>query len=138
MVPNSDHARAAASLAGRIGEDPSGLTLVYAPLLKRMESVLLRCPTEAPCADHSALLLLLDLPASLDAGEGDHRIDLKGPLTIAATIAEDSLLEYTNGVPADQVGWGGLDPQTLRQWMERHTAASDLTRRTYYVASSQA
>ncbi len=82
--------------------------------------------------------LLLDIPASLDGGKSDHLAELKGPLNTASTITENLLLEYTNGLPADQVGWGRVDVPTLKQLMDLHTAASDLTRRTLYLATVQA
>ncbi len=133
-----DHARAAASIAGRIGEDPSALTSAYQQLLDRMQGILLGCPTVTPCRGHSTGRLLAEIPASLDAGKDDHLVDLKGPLNTASTIAEDFLLEYTDGMPAANVGWGRVDLQTLKDLMELHTAASDLTRRTPYLAATQA
>ena len=133
-----DHARAVASIAGRIGEDPAALNSVYAPLLDRMQSILLGCPTAVPCPAHAAGRLLADISASLEPGEGDHLADLKGPLNTASTLAENFLLEYANGMPADQVGWGRVDLQTLKQLLVLHTAASDLTRRTPYLATTQA
>jgi 4-phytase/acid phosphatase len=38
----------------------------------------------------------------------------------------------------DQVAWGRVDLDTLKQLMNLHTAASDLTRRTPYLATVQA
>jgi 4-phytase/acid phosphatase len=38
----------------------------------------------------------------------------------------------------DQVGWGRVDLATLKQLLELHTAASDLTRRSSYIAAAQA
>jgi 4-phytase / acid phosphatase len=82
--------------------------------------------------------LLLDIPASLDSGKGDHLAELKGPLNTASTITEDFLLEYANGMPMDQVGGGSVDLATLKQLLDLHTAASDLTRRSSYLAMVQA
>ena len=87
---------------------------------------------------HSASKLLLEIPASLEGGKGDHPADLKGPLNTASTITENFLLEYAGGMPMDQVGWGRVDLATLKQLMDLHTAASDLTRRSSYLAITQA
>ena len=38
----------------------------------------------------------------------------------------------------DQVGWGRVDLATLKQLLDLHTAASDFTRRTPYLATVQA
>ncbi len=63
---------------------------------------------------------------------------LKGPLSTASTITENFLLEYTSGLPMDQVGWGRVDIATLRELLALHTAASDLGRRSSYLATAQA
>ena len=81
---------------------------------------------------------MLDIPASLEGGKGDHLPALKGPLSTASTITENFLLEYTSGLPMDQVGWGRVDIATLRELLALHTAASDLGRRSSYLATAQA
>jgi 4-phytase/acid phosphatase len=136
--PNRD--QAVASIAGRIGNDPAGLTEVYRSELEELQRILLGCLPPSPCpqAGHVPRKLLLDIPASLEAGKGDHLAELKGPLNAASTMTENFLLEYTDDMPMDQVGWGEVDLATLKQLLELHTAASDLTRRSSYVATVQA
>lgn len=135
-----DRDRAVASIAGRIGSDLAGVTEAYQPQLEMLQRILLGCPTASPCPapGHTASKLLLAIPASLQAGTGDHPAELKGPLSTASTITEDFLLEYTTGMPMEQVGWGRVDPATLKQLMVLHTAAADLTRRSSYLAATQA
>jgi 4-phytase/acid phosphatase len=135
-----DHDRAVASIAGRIGSNPAGLTEAYRPQLELLQHILLGCPATSPCPDsnHTASKLLLQIPASLEEGKGDHPADLKGPLNTASTITENFLLEYTGGMAMNQVGWGRVDLATLKQLMALHTAASDLTRRSSYLAVTQA
>jgi 4-phytase/acid phosphatase len=139
-VGQADRGRAVASIAGRIGDDPKGLTEAYRPQLEALERVLLGCPTATPCPapGYTAAKLLLSTPASLESGKGDHLAELKGPLNTAATITENFLLEYADGMPMDQVGWGRVDLATLKQLLDLHTAASDLTRRSSYLATAQA
>jgi 4-phytase/acid phosphatase len=105
-----------------------------------LQRILLGCSPSSPCSQpgHTATTLLLDIPPSLDSGKGDHLTELKGPLNAASTITENFLLEYTNGLPMDQVGWGRVNLATLKQLMDLHTAASDLTRRSSYLATVQA
>jgi 4-phytase / acid phosphatase len=135
-----DRDRSVASIAGRIGNDPAGLTEAYRPQLQLLQRILLGCPATSPCPDpgHTATKLLLEIPASLEEGKGDHPADLKGPLNTASTITENFLLEYTSGMPMEQVGWGRVDLATLKQLLVLHTAASDLTRRSSYLAVTQA
>jgi 4-phytase/acid phosphatase len=139
-VGQPDRKRAAASIAGRIGNNPAGVTEAYRLQLDTLQRVLLGCASASPCPQpgHTAPTLLLDIPAGFDAGKSDHLAELKGPLNTASTITENLLLEYTSGLPMDQVGWGRVDLATLKQLMDLHTAASDLTRRTSYLATVQA
>jgi 4-phytase/acid phosphatase len=139
-IGEPDYPRAVASIAGRIGNNPAGVTEAYRPQLEGLQRLLLECPPASRCPEpgHAATKLLLDVPASLDGGKADHLAELKGPLSTASTITETLLLEYTTGLPLDQVGWGQVDLATLKQLMDLHTAASDLTRRTSYLATVQA
>jgi 4-phytase/acid phosphatase len=130
-VGNPDRNRAAASIAGRIGQDPAAVTQAYRPQLVALQRILIgNGPNPAR--------QLLDVPASLDSGTGEHLAELKGPLFTASTITENFLLEYTSGLPMNQVGWGRVDLATLKELLDLHTAASDLTRRTTYLAQVQA
>ncbi len=139
-VGHLDHDRAVASLAGRIGSDPAAVTEAYRPQLEELQRILLGCPAASPCPQpgHTAAKLLLDVPPSLESGKGDHLATLKGPLSTASTITENFLLEYTTGMPMDQVGWGRVDLATLKELLALHTAASDLGRRSSYLATAQA
>jgi 4-phytase/acid phosphatase len=139
-VGQPDRKRAAASIAGRIGGNPAGITEAYRWQFEALQRILLGCALASPCPQlgHTAATLLTDIPASLDGGKGDHLAELKGPLSTASTITENLLLEYTSGLPMDQVGWGRVDLATLKQLMDLHTAASDLNRRTPYLATVQA
>ena len=120
---------ATAALAGRIGNNPSGLAEAYRPQLQSLEQVLTG-------KDATPKMSLFDIPSSIAPGKGDHLVDLKSPLGTAATMAEDLLLEYTEGMP--QVGWGRVDDHKLRELMQLHTANADLERRTTYIARGQA
>lgn len=139
-VVRYDRERALASIGGRIGNDPNGVTAAYRSQLEALQNVLLGCAAALPCptSGHTPSKLLLDIPATLDGGKGDHLAELKGPLNSASTLTENFLLEYTEGLPMEQVGWGHLDASSVRYLMDLHTAASDLTRRTPYLATVQA
>jgi 4-phytase/acid phosphatase len=49
-------------------------------------------------------------------------------------MAENLLLEYTEGMNPAQVGWGSVDANKVRELMQIHTASAELTRRTSYIA----
>lgn len=138
-VGNPDSALATAAVAGRIGGSPSGITEAYRPALEAMQQVLLGCKPGTPCPQSlsSPHTVLLDIPSSLAQGKGDHLVELRGPLITSSTLAENFLLEYTEGMEPSQVGWGHVDVVTLRHLMQLHTAASDVTQRTRYIARIQ-
>ncbi len=123
----ADKAVAAAAVSGRIGGNPEGLKDAYRTQLEALEAVLL-----GPAG--TAKASLLDVPASVGPGKGDHLADLRSPLGTAATMSENLLLEYTEGMPMEQVGWGRVNLPKLRELLELHTASADLERRTAYLA----
>jgi 4-phytase/acid phosphatase len=127
-----DKAIATAAIAGRIGNNPAGLTEAYRPQLQTLEEVVLGCNPGPSCTGaHSSLF---DIPSSIGPGKGDHLVELRSPLGTAATMAENLLLEYTEGMDASQVGWGRVDANKLRELMQLHTAGAELERRTSYIA----
>ena len=123
-----DKQLATAALSGRIGNNPAGLVEAYRPQLEALEKVLTG-------AGAPPKMKLFDMPSSIAPGKGDHLVDLRSPLGTAATMAENLLLEYADGMP--QVGWGRVDEHTLRELMQIHTASADLERWTPYIARAQ-
>jgi 4-phytase/acid phosphatase len=131
-----DLGRAKAAVAGRIGGDPASLTRAYHLQLESLDHVLATCGT--PTAATPQRTSLFDIPATLSQGNGDHLVDLKGPLNTASTLAENLLLEYTEGMDKTKVGWGCVGRSELDSLMTLHTAATDFTQRTPEIARAQA
>ncbi len=136
-IGTPDSQLALAAIAGRIGNDPAALLPAYQQPLEAMQQILLSCATASPCPASPRKSLLSTTP-SLAAGDGDHLVDLKGPLVTAATFAEDLQLEYLEGMPLAQVGWGHVDEAAMRSAMSLHAASSDLLQRAPYLAQAQA
>ena len=66
---------------------------------------------------------------------GDGQLRYAGPLADAATSAENVYLEYVQGFPLDEVGWGRAgSPAVIAGFMPMHDISFDLTRRTPYLA----
>jgi 4-phytase / acid phosphatase len=60
----------------------------------------------------------------------------EGPLKTAATAVEVFLLEYEEGLPAQQVGWGDAATlQNLAVLLPAHNVYSDLFRKDPYIAA---
>jgi 4-phytase / acid phosphatase len=135
-VGHPDNALAAAALSGRIGDNPSGLVDAYGSTLQTMEGILSQCNSTGHCAEPTRSLL--QIPSSISAGHGNHLVTFQSPLSVASTIAEDFQLEYANGMPLNEVGWGHANAAIVNQMISLHTAEADLTHRTPYLARAQA
>ena len=132
---HADKELATAAVAGRIANNPGILAAAYRLQLEALEDVLATPKSSVGAASHPSKSLF-DIPSALSVGKGDHLVDLRSPLSVAATISENLLLEYTEGMP--EVGWGKVDAQKLRDLMQIHTGNSDLERHTPYLARVQA
>lgn len=127
---------AVAAIAGRIGGDPNNLTSIYHARLNDLDAILARCGAHADSVQ--TRISIFEVPTVLTAGKGDHPVELRGPLNTASTLAENILLEYTQGFDNANVGWGCVDGDHLRALLELHTAASDFTQRTPLIAQLEA
>jgi 4-phytase/acid phosphatase len=103
------------------------LTRRHAEGLKLLEQVL-ACPA-APCSPVE--------PASVRASEDGHGIDLKGPIRAASGTAQVLMLQYLEGMPLSQVGWGRATPARLEALGAVHGALFDVFSRPPYMAAFQ-
>lgn len=122
---------ATAAVLGRIGNDPASVAAAYHAPLAAFDDLLASCGKPEPAHER---ISLFDIPASVSASSGDHLAEMKGPLNTAATLTENLLLEYTEGMDAKQVGWSCVDGARVRSLIDLHTASSDLALRTPAVA----
>jgi 4-phytase/acid phosphatase len=138
-VGHPDKLLATAAVSGRIGANPHGLAEAYRPQLEALEDVLHSCNPGATCpsAGKAAPRSIFEITSSIAPGKGDHLVELHTPLALAATMAENLLLEYSEGMEAANVGWGHVDIQKLRELLQLHTANEDIAQRTSYVARAQ-
>jgi 4-phytase/acid phosphatase len=132
----ADPALATAAIAGRIGNNPASLTEAYRAQIGAMDKVLATCGVAS--SPPRKRISLYDVPSSLAPGEGEHLAELRGPLTTASSLAENLLLEYTQGMTAANVGWGCVNGSEIRSMIDLHTAATDFTLRTPAIARFQA
>lgn len=108
---------AAADQRAALGNDPDAFfSLAANPGLKELAGIL------APDPAHPAAKPIL----------GDLR-----PLAAAPSLIEDFLLEYTDGKPMQEVGWGRVDKPTLLHLMPIYVKGFDLVTRTPLSARSR-
>jgi 4-phytase/acid phosphatase len=126
-----DAVLATAAVAGRIGGDPKNLVEAYRPQLAALDRVLSGC---GHLPANPGRTSIFDIPSSLKPGAGESLIAVRSPLSTGATLAENLLLEYTQGMSDTDTGWGCLDGATLRYLMQLDTASWEYGYRTPAIA----
>jgi 4-phytase / acid phosphatase len=131
-VGRPDRARAVAAILGRMGGDPAALGPVIRPNLEALEGVLLGGKPPPP-----GKVSILGLPSAVREKPGDTLATTVGPLHLGDYFAEYFLLEYEDGMPLSQVGWGRVDGAMLTRLMQLHELDWEYELRTFYVAQAQ-
>jgi len=121
-----DEALAAASAALPPGGVPA-LDRQVAPELQALDRII-ACGS-ADCA-------LADRPTMLTAPGG--RIKLGGGVGLGSTIAEGLALEYADGKPLGEVGWGRADRATITALLALHATEFAITARPPAIAKAGA
>ncbi len=128
-----DLALVVAAVEGRIGGDPKQLTEVYRPQLTALERVLTGCEKLPVNPQRTSIF---DAAATLKPGSSGAPNFSHTPLAMGSTLAENLLLEYTQGM--SDAGWGCLDGATLRYLMQLDTANWDYGSRTPTISRMNA
>jgi 4-phytase/acid phosphatase len=127
----ADSALASAAIEGRIGGDPRALTEAYQSQMAALDRVLAGCGhASASTTRRTSLFDIPDAPGD----RAEYFTRYRGRLVVASTLAENLLLEYTNGMSDADTGWGCVDGATLRTLMQVDTAAWNYAFRTPTVA----
>jgi 4-phytase / acid phosphatase len=123
------------ALEAKVGQPDAQQTA----LLAEMQHVLLGCDPKGACAPARVPAIpFLGAATAIVHSKGDHIADLEGPLALSASFAEDFLLEYADGMPMDQVGWGHVDEAQLRRFLVFHSESFELMHRTSGIAALEA
>jgi len=131
-VPATVAAAALTELQQRLAAQP---VAADDPLLRSMQNLLNGCAATDPCTPNLAPQnTLFDAATAAVRGKGDHLVDIQGPLPLASTFSEDLLLEYAEGMPAANVGWGHVDEAELRRLIALHSRYFELLHRTPTLA----
>lgn len=107
-------------------------------LLAQLQRVLLSCKPDADCTPAHAPEMKLDGKTAVARGSGDKFVSLKGPIPLGSTFSEDLLLEYTDGMPMSDVGWGHVDEGELTRLLALHSVYFDLIHQTPALAKAEA
>jgi 4-phytase/acid phosphatase len=127
-VGHPDIALAEASVLGRMGGDPQNVDRAYATQLNELKGILFGPGvTPPPSSAFSA-------PTAVVPGDGKYLVGLSGPILAAEVCTDALMLEYADGKPLSDVGWGKVDGKVLTDLLSLHELVFDLTERTYYPA----
>lgn len=107
----------------------AGLARRYAAALRLLDHVL-GCDRRWPCVPAP--------PGRLLPSDGARAIELEGPIRATSGIAQVLLLQYLEGMPIGQVGWGRASAAALRRLGTLHAALFDIFTRPPYMAAHQA
>lgn len=122
-----DPAQVDAAIAQGVG--PGGMAAIDAaqrPLLTRIDAIL--------CGKATTGCGLGTQPAAITPARADHRPKLSGALDRASTVAQILLLEYGDGKPMAQVGWGRATPADIARLSALHALEFRLLARPLPVA----
>jgi 4-phytase/acid phosphatase len=131
---HADFALASASLLGRIGGNSANLVTAHAAAFATLQRILLGSGGPVPAGKKS----VLDSPTSLAPEPSvGNAVAITGPLRDGMRCTDNFILEYAEGMPLSDVGWGRLSRADLTQLLEIHSVYFDLTQATFYPAQVQ-
>jgi len=130
-----DQKKAVAAVMGRLGGNPESLAAAYAPEYALARSVLFGYAvgqTPAPPAP-AGTIDVTAMPITITTGSP---ITIGG-MTYLGVALDPFVMEYADGLPASEVGWGQLNIASISQLSRFTTLFFDLEFRTPYLDSVQ-
>lgn len=119
-------ANAAVAAIQRETGGPAALLQGHAAELQALQQIL-GC-TKTPCD-------FARMPSTLKPSADGRGLALGGPIDLTSGTGEVLLLQYAEGMPLSQVGWGRATPERLAQVSRLHALLFDIYARPQYMAS---
>lgn len=137
-VAKLDEKKAVAAVNGRLGGNPQSLAMAYSAEFALARSVLFNYPAGASPAPGTPAgkIDITTLPITVAAGNATAPVDLGG-LAYYYYATDPFLMEYVDGMPSSDVGWGHLDAAGISQIGRVYNALINLEYRTPYLAAVQ-
>ncbi|WIX07321.1 histidine-type phosphatase [Xanthomonas oryzae] len=120
-----DATAAVASIQQQTG-GPAALLQGHAAELQALQQIL-GC-TRTPCD-------FAQMPSTLAPSANGRGLRLGGPIDLTSGTGEVLLLQYAEGLPLSQVGWGRATPERLAQVSRLHALLFDIYARPHYMAA---
>ena len=125
-----DHQKLVDATLGRMANQPEWFVHAFARPLEKMHHVLADC-SGADCNASKPDFRTINVDHGISSARNART---ENPVALGADFAENFLLEYTEGLPMGQVGWGRVDREDLNDLMEMNTRYRDFMLRTPYGA----
>jgi 4-phytase/acid phosphatase len=131
----SDPEQAKAAVLARAGGSIDALGTAYDKARRQLHRILF------PNVDQSACTASENGKCYIVSGHNTFRlakdsIRLDGPLAVGSSLSESILLEFSEGLAPDNIGWGrAANADAVAAIMPLHDIYADLTRRNPYFAS---
>jgi 4-phytase/acid phosphatase len=137
-VARRDQRKAIAAVKGRLGGNPQSLTPAYAAELALARSLLLGYPAgQTPVPGTPAGMTdVTTIPIDVTDGTGGTAVRLGGLETVFLAL-DPFVMQYAEGLPVSDVGWGQLTAAGLSQILRLYNLPIDLGYRTPYLAGVQ-
>jgi 4-phytase / acid phosphatase len=132
-VGRPDRNLGVAAVLGRVGGDIRNLQTGEGAAFETLERILVGESREVPVGT----LSLLSAPAAVVPGDRDNTVTLHGPLKLAGSMTDVFMLEYANGFPLSEVGWGRATPERISQLLALHAQWFDLVHGTNTCARAE-
>jgi 4-phytase / acid phosphatase len=129
-VGNPDRALGAAAVLGRVGGDIRNVHAANSAAFATLQRILVGESGEIPLGK----VALTDVPAAVLPGKSENAVTIQAPLQLAGSMIDALMLEYENGLPMAEVGWGRATPERISQLLTLHSLWFDLTHATPYCA----
>jgi len=127
-VPGFDAPTAVAAINAETG-GAAQIAASSGPALKTLQGILgCKAPVVANRCDLAAQ------PAAIKVSPDGKSIDVAGPIRLASGAAQVLMLEYLEGFPMDQVGWGRASLDQITQVSRLHALLFEVYSRPSYVA----
>ncbi|MCL1553578.1 histidine-type phosphatase [Xanthomonas nasturtii] len=120
-----DAVAAVASIQQQTG-GPAALLQGHTAELQALQQIL-GC-TRTPCD-------FARMPSKLTPSANGRGLVLGGPIDLTSGTGEVLLLQYADGLPLSQVGWGRATPERLAQVSRLHALLFDIYARPHYMAA---
>jgi 4-phytase/acid phosphatase len=130
MSKDVDQQRIKDATSGRMADQPEWFTNAFARQLEKMHTILIDCKGPG-CNRGVPDFRSIQVQDGIATARDPH---IENPVVLGADFAENFLLQYTEGKPMTQVGWGRVSRADLNDLMQMNTQFHDFILRTPYTA----